>query len=237
MAKSDFGKSARTGWSRAYEEAWDRLHKKEDNMTNTEKAQKYFQQELNLIKDPEIKQFVLDVFERLTPDYFWIVPCSTSGKYHPKISLGTGGLIRHVKLAVWWGLELAKAMKMEQYQDEVVAALLLHDLIKNGKGLGSDGKPLEQGVTGTHGVDLAKKIRNEILDGEKLDGTTAYIITSGIAEHMGRWTAERSAYFKVDTKFTQLIHLADYCASRKVDDKMAELMKFIIEKPIERPKL
>jgi hypothetical protein len=30
MAKSDHGKPARTGWSREYEEAWDRLNKNKD---------------------------------------------------------------------------------------------------------------------------------------------------------------------------------------------------------------
>lgn len=232
--KSDYGKSARTGWSRAYEEAWDRLHNTEEKeMTNTEKAQKYFQQELNLIKNPDIKQFTLDVFEKLTPDYFWTVPCSTSGKYHPKISLGVGGLIRHVKLAVWWGLELAKAMEMEQYQDEMVAALLLHDLIKNGKGLDVNGYPLERGVTGTHGVDLANRIFD--LDKQLLRPYWTQRIMDGIAKHMGIWTTNNK--FKPKTPFENLIHLADYCASRKVDDKMAELMKVVIDKPIERPKL
>lgn len=239
--KSDYGKPARQGWSRSYEEAWDRLQaKKENKMTNTEKAQKYFQQELNLIKNQEIKQFVLDVFEKLTPDYFWTVPCSTSGKYHPKISLGVGGLIRHVKLAVWWGLELAKAMEMEQYQDEMVAALLLHDLIKNGEGLDVNGYPLERGVTGTHGVDLAGYLSDDGYEGKPLKDWEEKIIF-GIASHMGIWTvpaAHQPKNMPEDLRpFIDLIHLADYCASRKVDDKMVALMNVVIEKPIERPKL
>ena len=224
MAKSDHGKPARTGWSRAYEEAWEKLYnKKETDMTNKEKAEHYFAEELDSIKNKDIKDFALDVFEKLTPDYFWTVPCSTSGKYQPKVSLGTGGLIRHVKLAVWWGVELVKAMEMEKYHDEMVAALLLHDLIKNGKDLDSRGFPLERGVTGRHGVTLARKLYD--VNHNMTDRSWGFIKT-GIACHMGIWTTNSD--YKPDNDFTRLIHLADYCASRKVDAEMVELNKLEI---------
>ncbi len=194
------------------------------------KVTEVFAKELNLIKDKKIMQFVIDVFDKLCPDYFWTCPCSTSGKYHPQVSLGEGGLVRHTKLAVWWGIELAKAMELEKYHDETVATLLLHDLIKNGKGLGADGRPLEDGVTGTHGVILAKKIRerpNIYLD----NADTFYRILAGIALHMGIWTTK--LYNTVGCAgletFVDLIHLADYCASRKVDEIYATLQSEKIE--------
>lgn len=183
-------------------------------------VEKVFGNELKLIRSKEIKKFVIDVFEKLCPDYFWTVPCSTSGKYHPALALGKGGLIRHVRLAVYWGLELARAFELEKYQDEIVATLLLHDLIKNGKGLDSKGFPLERGVTGTHGVTLAYKIKTEALD-INLDKTSALMIFDGIACHMGIWTTD-SIHRPCD-KFTDLIHLADYCASRKVDEQIKKL--------------
>ena len=199
---------------------------------------KVFEKELASIKNKEIKQFVIDMFDKLCPDYFWTCPCSTSGKYHPQVSLGEGGLVRHTKLAVWWGLHLARALgnspelrdiPQDQLLDEITATLLLHDLIKNGKGLDSNGRPLESGVTGTHGVLLAKKI----LD---LDATFDIVsrnrIIYGISEHMGVWTIG-SLYKSSDTveanpttkAFANLIHLADYCASRKVDDIYAILQE------------
>ena len=193
-------------------------------MNHKEKAEYYFAEELASIKNQEIKQFVFDVFEKLTPDYFWTVPCSTSGKYHPQVSLGVGGLIRHVKLAVWWGIELARAMELEQYHDEVVAALLLHDLIKNGKGLDSNGRPLEQGVTGTHGVTLAKQIDNGFTN--QLTPESRVRILDGIAGHMGIWTTDMA--YRPIQEFAKLIHLADYCASRKVDAEMVELNSLVI---------
>lgn len=200
------------------------------------KVKTIFQKELNSIHDQNIKQFVITCFDRLCPDYFWTCPCSTSGKYHPQVALGVGGLVRHTKLAVWWGLHLATALgnspelrdiPQNQLLDEIIATLLLHDMIKNGKGLDSRGYPLESGVTGTHGVTLANKINNEALD-HKLDTSPFGRILTGIAGHMGIWTTSipdrpNSLEDPVDKAFANLIHLADYCASRKVDSIYSDL--------------
>lgn len=195
-------------------------------MNHKQNAERYFAEELASIQNKEIKKFVLDVFDKLTPDYFWTVPASTSGKYHPQISLGVGGLIRHTKLAVWWGLHLETAMQLEKYHDEVVATLLLHDLIKNGKELNARGFGTEPGVTGTHGVTLAKKIDNEFTD--QLTPESRVRILDGIAGHMGIWTTD-SLYQPIQ-EFAKLIHLADYCASRKVDAKMLKLNELVVRK-------
>lgn len=191
-------------------------------MTKTETI---FAHELNQIHDKDIKQFVIDCFDKLCPDYFWTCPCSTTGKYHPKVSLGVGGLVRHTKLAVWWGLELLRALSdspelkdIVTLQDEVIATLLLHDMIKNGKGLNVQGYPLERGVTGTHGVTLANKINESDLVPTISESSVR--ILAGIALHMGIWTTIPYATVECNGigAFIDLIHLADYCASRKVDD-------------------
>ena len=197
------------------------------------KAEIIFQKELNLIHDKDIKQFVITCFDKLCPDYFWTCPCSTTGKYHPQVSLGVGGLVRHTKLAVWWGIELWKALSTSPglidipprwLRDEIIATLLLHDMIKNGKGLNAQGYPLDRGVTGTHGTELANKIAGTFPPNlSKLNIDPRQRILDGIAGHMGIWTTEISdrpdnLVEPVNKAFTQLIHLADYCASRKVDE-------------------
>ena len=194
------------------------------------KAETIFAKELSLIRDKDIKNFVIICFDKLCPDYFWTCPCSTSGKYHPRVALGKGGLVRHTKLAVWWGIELLKAfgtspelknIAPKQLQDEVIATLLMHDMIKNGKGLGPNGRPLESGVTGTHGVMLANKIfKNH--DIPTLNSDTFDRIYKGVAGHMGIWTTDdrykpNNMVRPMIQAFANLIHLADYCASRKVD--------------------
>ena len=119
-----------------------------------------------------------------------------------------------------------KEIPAQQLQDEVIAALLLHDLIKNGKGLDPGGRPLESGVTGTHGVTLADKIifSHIFLDNED----TLHRILIGITAHMGIWTTDKTRQpdkliDPTERAFANLIHLADYCASRKVDDAYLEL--------------
>lgn len=190
------------------------------------KVEEVFPDELQKIQNHDIRKFVVWAFDKFAPDYFWTCPCSTSGKYHPKMSLGVGGLVRHVKLAVWWGEELLRTVEMfpelvdhntECLHDEVVAALLLHDLIKNGIGLNAQGFALDRGVTGTHGVDLAEKING----GLELNDKSTNNIIDGIASHMGVWTTDST--FRPHTSFTRLVHLADYCASRKVDAEMKRL--------------
>ena len=194
------------------------------------KAETIFAHELNMIHDKTIRDFVTTCFDKFCPDYFWTCPCSTTGKYHPQVSLGVGGLVRHTKLAVWWGLELINALRKspgikdippDKLIDETVATLLLHDMIKNGKGLNAQGRPLEKGVTGTHGVTLAHKISSSKI---YLDNDDSYYrILYGIRAHMGIWTTDPeckpdSLISSTNRAFTNLIHLADYCASRKVDD-------------------
>ncbi len=196
------------------------------------KAKTIFAHELNLIHIEEIKQFVIECFDKLCPDYFWTCPCSTTGKYHPQVSLGVGGLVRHTKLAVWWGLELLSALGSSPglydippalLHDEVIATLLLHDMVKNGKGLNAQGYSLDRGVTGTHGVTLAVKLLD--IRTCRHSDDAYYRIIAGVALHMGIWTTK--VYNTIDVTglkpFVNLIHLADYCASRKVDEIYSKL--------------
>ena len=64
-----------------------------------------FNTEINYIKN---KDYVEDfkTLINLIPDYFFEVPASSTGKYHPKFSLGDGGLLRHTKAAVKIAYEL-----------------------------------------------------------------------------------------------------------------------------------
>jgi len=88
-----------------------------------------FKWELQSIHDENIRNFVVKCFDELCPDYFWTVPCSTSGKYHPQISLGEGGLVRHTKLAVWWGLHLITALSTVPEFSDIPQHLLIDEVI------------------------------------------------------------------------------------------------------------
>ena len=57
------------------------------------------EKEFMWIKNKNIRKFAIDMVSIL-PDYFFVVPASSTGKYHPEYSLGEGGLVRHTKSAV-----------------------------------------------------------------------------------------------------------------------------------------
>lgn len=56
------------------------------------------QPELDQIRDEQIMTFTRYVLEK-APTYFWTVPSSSSGKYHPPQSNGEGGLFAIPRLS------------------------------------------------------------------------------------------------------------------------------------------
>ena len=69
------------------------------------KKKEQFTKEIGYIKNPKYKENI-EILIDLLPDYFFEVPASSTGKYHPSYALGDGGLVRHVKAAVRIGHEL-----------------------------------------------------------------------------------------------------------------------------------
>jgi len=194
-------------------------------------ATRIFADELSIISNPKIVEFVVDCFEKFTPEYFWTAPASTSGKYHPEVSIGPGGLVRHTKLAVWWGLQLMNCWPElhDGIIDEAVATLLLHDLNKNGEKLDSRGYPTLNNSTSCHGIYLANKI-TKTREGKRIDDLELSIkrIIFAIESHMGRWsdTSHPVIEFSTNNELENLcflVHLADYCASRKCDSAAKQI--------------
>jgi len=186
-------------------------------MTNREAVKYYFKDEIAFIAVTYIKEFVYKCFEQFCPDWFWTAPSSTSGKYHPEITNGESGLIRHIKYAFWWAEELMRAMPVE-YPDCVRAAILLHDIFKNGPQDTLENRP--DNITQTHGPKLALAI-SEVYGKDLV--YEHWIILKAIAGHMGIWTyPSYESYWETD-KTALIVHLADYCASRKIDNILNKL--------------
>jgi hypothetical protein len=202
------------------------------------KAEIVFREELEYIKSPAIKSFTLKCFKELTPDYFWDFTASSSQKHHPKVSNKKHGIVLHTKLCVWWARKLADNFDVKDL-DVVVSALLLHDLQKFGTVLNTyDGKPTLAEYWGTHGPVLAVQIeglyQNVNINEDVKKSINTIIIC--IALHMGRFTNKSlgrawSTYLNKhigDEMYThsQIVQLADYCASRQCDTKMKELDEY-----------
>jgi len=204
-------------------------------MNNGYKAKVVFADELKYIKSQKIKDYVVACFHKLTPEYFWDAPASSSGKYHPAVSNKKHGLVNHTKLCVWWGRKLAQTYNCEKNIDEIVASLLLHDLQKFGKEMSLyDGKPTLAEYTTTHGPMLAiqlEKILRDMYDVDEMEDEerqSLFAISSSVCLHMGRWTNEDlSKAWEVtgwkNNTVVDVVHMADYCASRQADSKMEEL--------------
>ena len=96
----------------------------------------HLKKELEYINSDRIKKACMEMIE-LLPDYFFEIPASSTGKYHPDYALGKGGLLRHTKAAVRIAYELLgdecignKYTSNEK--DLMIMALVLHDGLKSG---------------------------------------------------------------------------------------------------------
>ena len=205
-------------------------------MQNDSKAEVVFKDELEYIKSPSIKAFTLKCFKELTSNYFWEFTASSSQKHHPKVSNKKHGIVLHTKLCVWWARKLADNFDVQDL-DVIVSALLLHDLQKFGKILDNN-KPTLAEYWGTHGPILALQIEtlySNVNINEEVSQSIREIIAC-VAMHMGRFTNESLGYVwsQYLTKhigdavhtYSEIVQLADYCASRQCDTKMEELDKY-----------
>lgn len=178
-----------------------------------------FSEELNLIKDKTLADNVRLFLDEVVPEYFFQIPASSSGKYHPWYSLGYGGLVRHTKAAVkiaadLLGLEQNLAMDA----DAIIAALILHDTFKQGRE--------ESGHTiGNHPREAAMALTDWAIQSLPVEQHSMFSkICSLIVSHMGEWnTYHRKdtdpptiCYLpKPQTEEEKFVHMCDYLASRK----------------------
>ena len=69
-----------------------------------------FFEELNYIKDENIKKSTEVMISKI-PDYFFKIEAASTGKYHPEYACGEGGLVRHTKAVVRIAVELFNIYK------------------------------------------------------------------------------------------------------------------------------
>jgi len=87
-----------------------------------------FTNEINLIHNSKVKSLVLKCLE-YAPKYFWTIPSSSTGEYHPKDEFCEGGKVLHTKKAVKIGSYLCECLSITGLEkDCVLAALIMHDL-------------------------------------------------------------------------------------------------------------
>lgn len=169
-------------------------------------------QEIQLINDTNIKRLVIAVLEEC-PDYFYIIPASSGGKYHPLYTLGEGGLIRHTKAAVKIANDL---LTLEMYKsltpkrDQILAALILHDCCKNG---------YKAVYTVTEHPLIASKLIKDVAKKNNIQDEFVEEICSIVETHMGQWIndfyTKQPVLEKPTTAIQKFAHQCDYLASRR----------------------
>lgn len=185
-------------------------------MLVNEKIEK-FEKELEYIKNPRYKESA-KVMIGLLPDYFFEVPASSTGKYHPSFSLGVGGLLRHTKAAIRIAYEMFNDESItgaysNNEKDLMIIALMFHDGLKSG---------LEKSeyTKFEHPLLVCNYIK-ENKDKTKFNDKEINFITHVISSHMGPWNTNNYSEFvlpKPESKFQRFVHMCDYLASRKFLD-------------------
>lgn len=171
-----------------------------------------FDVELARIKDERVAISAAMVLDML-PDYFFEIPASSSGKYHPAFSLGEGGLVRHVKVAMRILEEIFRDKAFGEFSDYkkdlMRMALLLHDGFKSG--IENSGHTCSE-----HPILMADFILEQ-QKGLFISEEDAEFVASLIRCHMGPWNTNKEGKVIMPvprTKEEKIVHLCDYIASR-----------------------
>ena len=165
--------------------------------------------ELEAIHNTDVRDQVSALLD-IAPAYFWHVAASSSGKYHPAYALGESGLVRHVKAAVRFGIELAPIKGFSELEvDYALAALILHDICKQGRN-----------DEGEHTVFEHPLLAAQFIE-ENAAPWFSSIVCPLVASHMGQWNTSKYSTAQLPVPVTpleQFVHECDYLASRKCFD-------------------
>lgn len=166
-----------------------------------------FENELNLIQDTNIRDFAKEIIAG-ADEYFFHVAASSTGKYHPSLSLGEGGLVRHTRLVVFFADCIAKAFMMsERENDLLVLSALVHDIKKQGDGTTKYTQKDHPLLAAAYLEETYKK--HPHIPKEDLNK-----VQKAVRSHMGQWGI-KDGLPAPDDEFSKCLQAADYCASRK----------------------
>ena len=171
-----------------------------------------FKKELEYIKNENIKQSAIYMINKL-PDYFFEIPASSTGKYHPKFAASESGLVKHTKVAVKIAHELLANPVLNKFKDQekdlIIMALILHDGINH-----------EKYTKVEHPLLIAnyiKENKNEL----KLTEEELEVLCKIVSSHMGPWNKDYNGNEVLPvpkTAIERFVHMCDYLSSKKFLD-------------------
>lgn len=181
-----------------------------------------FDEILNTFETDNIKRFAELCIETI-PEYFWHVPASSTGKYHPVYALGDGGLVRHT-LALCrimnhlFNLDWFRQEYSAEERDCLRLAGLMHDTRKSGS---QEDYEKSKWTKFDHPIQAADVVYKTYIDNkDSLSTRGIYIdmICKAIESHMGQWSTDKRSSVVLpvpEADYQALVHLCDYLASRK----------------------
>ena len=173
-----------------------------------------FKIEYSYIKDNDYVKDIKFLVKNL-PDYFFEVPASSTGKYHPKYTLGDGGLVRHTKAAVRIAYELLNDPIIgdkytDREKDLMIMSLIIHDGLKSGR--------QKSKYTKIEHPLLACDYIQENMDNLNMSDEDIEFMCDVISSHMGSWNKDFDGNEVLPVpknKYQNFVHMCDYLASRK----------------------
>ena len=172
-----------------------------------------FNKEYNYIKDNKKREDLKYLVSNL-PDYFFEIPASSTGKYHPKFASTENGLVKHTKVAVRIAKELLDNPGLNNFKDNekdiIIMALVLHDGFKSGV-------IKEKYTRFDHPLLAADFIRKQ-KDNISLNEVELDLITRVISSHMGIWNKDYNGNEVLPIpkdKYERFVHMCDYLSSKK----------------------
>lgn len=176
----------------------------------------YFNKEYGYIKNDKKKNDIKYLVSKL-PDYFFEIPASSTGKYHPDFASTSHGLVKHTKVAVRIAKELLDNPGLNNFTDDekdiIIMALILHDGCKSGM-------VKEKYTRFDHPLIICDLI-NENRSKLSLNDGEVNLLTKIISSHMGIWNKDYNGNEVLPIpkdKYQRFVHLCDYLSSKKFID-------------------
>lgn len=175
-----------------------------------------FNTELNYIKNENLRESAILILKAL-PDYFYEVPASSTGKYHPAFSLGSGGLVRHTKVAIRIAIELFNDSAICKFDDHekdlLIISIMMHDGLKSGF-------EKSEYTKFEHPILVGEFIENKFEEFKLLKKDSLFIGMC-IKSHMGPWNTNNYSSVVLpipENKYQRFMHMCDYLSSRRFLD-------------------
>ena len=176
-----------------------------------------FNEIIDTIENEDLKEFMVNKCMPTIPDWFWEAPAASSGRFHPKTSLGEGGLARHTValcriLNYMFEIESIYNNYKSRERDLMRIAGLMHDTRKSGS---QEDYDQNKQTKFNHPLLAAEVVKN--LDG--IDNSEKELLCGIIASHMGQFNTSKKypdiVLPKPKNKYETMVHIADYLSSRK----------------------